>query len=179
MLYKDVLQFWFEEIDKRLWFRKSDEFDQMLSERFGDLYQSAKSNELFEWRKNAEGRLAEIILLDQFSRNLHRDSPLAFATDGLSLCLAQEAVQQQLDKKLSNAQRAFLYMPYMHSESLIIHEEAMKLFSAEGLENNLKFEIRHKNIIEQFGRYPHRNRVLGRESTKEEIKFLTQPGSPF
>jgi len=179
MNYQEVIKFWFEDIDRKLWFSKSDDFDRLLEKKFRSTYHAAKSNELFDWRQNAQGRLAEIILLDQFSRNLFRDSPLAFATDPLSLCLAQEAVLLQLDEELSLRQRAFLYMPYMHSESLIIHEQAVKLFSIEGLQNNLRFEIRHKKIIEQFGRYPHRNKMLGRESTLEEIEFLNQPSSSF
>ncbi|MCF6193642.1 MAG: DUF924 domain-containing protein [Kangiellaceae bacterium] len=179
MNYKEIIKFWFEDIDRKLWFSKSNDFDRLLEKKFHSTYHAAKSNELFDWRQNAQGRLAEIILLDQFSRNLFRDSPLAFTTDPLSLCLAQEAVLLQLDEDLPLIQRAFLYMPYMHSESLIIHHEAIKLFSIEGLEENLHFEIRHKKIIEQFGRYPHRNQLLGRESTPEEIDFLRQPRSSF
>lgn len=179
MHYQTIIQFWFEEVDKKLWFSKSDDFDCLLEEKFLSTYHAAKSNELFNWRQDVQGRLAEILLLDQFSRNLFRDSPLAFATDPLSLCLAQHAVLSKLDKELPLRQRAFLYMPYMHSESLVIHEQAVKLFSATGLEDNLRFEIRHKQIIEQFGRYPHRNKILGRESTPEEIDFLSQPGSSF
>jgi len=179
MNYQEIIKFWFEDIDRKLWFSKSDDFDGLLKEKFLPHYHAAKANELFSWRQHIQGRLAEIIMLDQFSRNLFRDSPLAFATDPLSLCLAQEAISQQLDKQLPLRQRAFLYMPYMHSESVIIHEQAVKLFSIEGLEDNLRFEIRHKKIIEQFGRYPHRNKILGRESTFEEIEFLTQPGSSF
>lgn len=179
MNYQEIIKFWFGEVDKKLWFSKSDDFDHLLEEKFLHIYKSAKYNELYIWRQNIQGRLAEIIILDQFSRNLFRDSPLAFATDPLSLCLAQEAISQQLDKQLPLRQRAFLYMPFMHSESLVIHEQAVKLFSIEGLQDNLRFEIRHKKIIEQFGRYPHRNKMLGRESTLEEIEFLNQPGSSF
>ena len=179
MKYQTVIKFWFEEIDNKLWFSKSDDFDRLLEVKFLTAYHAAKSNELFEWRQNIQGRLAEIILLDQFSRNLFRNSPLAFATDPLSLCLAQQAVSLQLDMDLPLKQRAFLYMPYMHSESLVIHQEAVKLFSNAGLDDNLRFEIRHKNIIEQFGRYPHRNKILGRESTAEEMDFLSHPGSSF
>ncbi len=174
-----IIKFWFEEIDRKLWFSKNDEFDKILADTFFPIYIAAKSNELYEWRETIEGRLAEIILLDQFSRNFFRNSSQSFATDPLSLCLAQEAVSQKLDLKLSIKQRAFLYMPYMHSESMLIHQQAIKLFSIDGLEDNLRFEIHHKKIIELFGRYPHRNKLLGRESTPEEIKFLTQPGSSF
>jgi len=176
---KTVIDFWFSEIDRSLWFKKNLEFDEMIRDRFIDLYGSAKANELFGWRNSAQGRLAEIIVLDQFSRNLFRHSAEAFSCDALALCLAQEAILQKLDTNLNLSERCFLYMPFMHSESLIIHKQAVKLFSLEGLEDNLRFEHKHKAIIEQFGRYPHRNKVLGRQSTEEEIDFLKLPGSSF
>lgn len=174
-----VLKFWFEEIDSALWFKKDEAFDQLLLQRFSDLHHRAAQGECFHWRKSIEGRLAEIIVLDQFSRNMFRDQARAFAYDGMALSLAQEAVATTQDQELPTAQKAFLYMPYMHSESLLIHEQAVKLFSQAGLEHNLDFEIRHKKIIEQFGRYPHRNDVLDRASTPEEVEFLKQPGSSF
>jgi len=179
MSYQQVLDFWFREIDRKLWFKKDADFDNLIRSRFMALFESATRSELFNWRINAKGRLAEIILLDQFSRNLFRDSSDAFNSDQLALCLAQETVAQKLDLELSLTERAFLYMPYMHSESLIIHEHAVELFSAKGLEDNLRFEIRHKEIIERFGRYPHRNELLGRQSTNKEIQFLQKPGSSF
>jgi uncharacterized protein (DUF924 family) len=125
------------------------------------------------------GRLAEIIVLDQFSRNMYRDSARAFVTDPLALVLAQEAVRQSADKQLTPLQRTFLYMPYMHSESLLIHGYALALFTANDIEESLEFERRHMAIIEKFGRYPHRNELLGRTSTTEELAFLQQPGSGF
>ena len=141
--------------------------------------QHAKQAELWTWRENAEGRLAEIIILDQFSRNLYRDQAAAFAQDAQALTLAQEAIRLGLDQQLAPEQRSFLYMPFMHSESKLIHEEALKLFEALGNPINLDFEHRHKVIIDRFGRYPHRNAILGRESTPEEIEFLKQPNSHF
>ena len=118
-------------------------------------------------------------MLDQFSRNLFREDPRAFAQDGLALALAQEAISLQLDQQLSPKQRSFLYLPFMHSESKLIHEFALKLFQRLGNETNLAFEKKHKVIIDHFGRYPHRNAVLGRVSTAEEIEFLKQPNSSF
>jgi uncharacterized protein (DUF924 family) len=174
-----VLDFWFNEIDRKSWFSKDKLFDQHLLDHFGELHQAAAKGELYSWRVDVSGRLAEIIVLDQFSRNIYRDSPLAFATDTLSLCLAQEAVDRKLDQYLNPTEQAFLYMPYMHSESSIIHAEAMRLFSAPGLEDNFRFEKRHKNVIDQFGRYPHRNKILGRVSTPAEVSFLSTPGSSF
>lgn len=174
-----VLKFWFEECDSSQWFQKNDTFDALIEERFFDLYQQATRCELAHWRSTPRGRLAEVIVLDQFSRNLYRDSAQAFACDNLALALAQEAVHQGDDKRLKPIERHFLYMPYMHSESINIHQEALSLFSQEGLEDALQFEERHQVIIERFGRYPHRNEVLGRPSTAEEIAFLKQPGSSF
>ena len=178
-MYGQIIHFWFEEIDPAQWWKKDDSFDALLLERFSDVHTRATRCELFDWRKEPLGRLAEIIVLDQFSRNMFRDSALAFAHDSLSLALAQEAVAARADEPLSPVQRSFLYMPYMHSESLAIHEIAVDLFRKNGIESNLEFEFRHKKIIEQFGRYPHRNKILGRESTPEELSFLSKPGSGF
>jgi uncharacterized protein (DUF924 family) len=179
MDHQSVLHFWFDEIESKKWWVKDAAFDQLIRERFGDVHAKAARGELFSWRKMAEGRLAEIIVLDQFSRNMFRDTPAAFAQDALALVLAQEAVFSGADKLLSETQCSFLYMPFMHSESLVIHELAVELFSKPGLEGNLDFEMRHKVIIEKFGRYPHRNNILQRESTEEEMEFLKLPGSGF
>ena len=178
-MYQDILHFWFEEIDPSQHWAKDDEFDRLLIRKFSDVHYSAARCELFEWRNNAQGRLAEIIVLDQFSRNMFRGTPLSFAYDGLALALSQEAIAAGADKMLSQVERSFLYMPFMHSESLKIHEVAVGLFRKNGIQSNLDFEIRHKKIIERFGRYPHRNSILGRESTEEELEFLKQPGSGF
>ena len=174
-----VLHFWFEEIDPRLWFRKDAQFDRLIKAKFLALHEQAHSCELSTWRHTAHGALAEILVLDQFSRNIFRDSPQAFASDPLALGLAQEAVCRKFDAELQLRQRAFLYMPFMHSESSVIHQQAEALFSHPGLEENLRFELRHKEIIDRFGRYPHRNAILGRESTPEEIEFLKGAGSSF
>jgi uncharacterized protein (DUF924 family) len=117
--------------------------------------------------------------LDQFSRNIYRGTPLSFAYDPLALALAQEAITAKANQSLNPSQKAFLYMPFMHSESRVIHELAMKLFKEPGLESNLGFEIRHKAIIDRFGRFPHRNEILDRKSTEEELNFLKEEGSSF
>tara|TARA_R110000851_G_scaffold1817_10_gene7118 strand:+ start:875 stop:1420 length:546 start_codon:yes stop_codon:yes gene_type:complete len=174
-----VLDFWFEALTHAQWFKKDLAMDRTISERFGELHARAAQCECFAWRQTVQGRLAEIIVLDQFSRNIYRNDPRAFATDALALALAQEAVAAQTDAALTSAQRVFLYMPYMHSESAAMHTLAMKLFDQPGLENNLDFEVRHKAIIDRFGRFPHRNALLGRASTDEELAFLKQPGSSF
>ena len=178
-MFKQVLQFWFEEISPSQRFSKDSKLDQQIEQRFGELHQRATQCELHLWRNQPQGRLAEIIILDQFSRNLYRNSKLAFAYDNLALGLAQEAISNGAHLALPAEQKSFLYMPFMHSESAKIHLIAEQLFKQEGLENNYKFELRHKAIIDQFGRYPHRNRILGRQSTPEEEAFLKQPGSSF
>lgn len=178
-MYQDVLNFWFSEISPSQWWIKDASFDEHIKQRFGDLHRQASQCELFEWRAEAKGRLAEIIVLDQFSRNIHRGSPLAFANDALALSLAQEAITHHCDRELSPVENSFLYMPFMHSESLVIHDIAVDLFKSNGIESNYNFELRHKAIIEQFGRYPHRNSLLGRKSTQAELSFLEQPDSSF
>lgn len=174
-----VLAFWFDEATPQQWFARSDDFDRLIARRFGAVHAAAARCELYGWRATAGGRLAEVIVLDQFSRNIHRDDPRAFACDSLALALAQTAVAAGADGELDAARRAFLYMPYMHSESPLIHRLAVALFSQPGLEGNLAFELRHRDIIARFGRYPHRNAVLGRPSTAEELAFLQTPGSSF
>lgn len=178
-MYQDILQFWFEEIDQSKWFAKDEAFDRLIAEQFADIHAQAVSCELFEWRQNAPGRLAEIIVLDQFSRNLFRDSALAFANDKMALALAQEAISRGADKKLNVVERGFLYLPFMHSESAAIHRIAEDIYRRHGVQSSLEWELKHKAIIDRFGRYPHRNEVLGRKSTGEELAFLEQPGSRF
>ena len=174
-----ILAFWFQELRPAQWFRKDLELDQQIADRFGGLRARAAACECFEWRVSPRGRLAEIIVLDQFSRNIYRHDARAFACDSQALVLAQEAVAKGTDQSLSVVERSFLYMPYMHSESLVIHHCAVQLFDQPGLERNLDAEKRHKAIIERFRRYPHRNAVLGRISSQAEVDFLNQPGSSF
>lgn len=178
-MYQNILKFWFDEIEPSQWWAKDAEFDQLIIDRFSDIHAKACRCELFHWRQTAQGRLAEIIILDQFSRNMFRGSPLSFANDALALALAQEAIVAQADKKLTPLQNSFLYMPFMHSESLEIHEIALDLYKKNGIESNINFELQHKTIIERFGRYPHRNEILNRKSTADEIEFLEQSGSSF
>lgn len=174
-----VINFWFSELSPARWWRNDPELDQLIARRFTELHKTAARGELHDWRKYALGRLAEIIVLDQFSRHLYRESAQAFAQDSTALALAQEAVALDEQKHLSANQKAFLYMPFMHSESPQIHELAVALFSKPGLEQNLRSELRHKAVIDRFGRYPHRNKMLGRPSTREELEFLKQSKSSF
>lgn len=179
MNYQTVLDFWFDEISPEQWWIKDPSFDQEIKARFLDLHKSANCGELFHWRNTAQGRLAEILVLDQFSRNIFRDTAKAFASDTLALVLAQEAVSLGADNTLADNQRSFMYLPYMHSESAAIHQQAIKLYTELGNESNLSFELKHQEIIARFGRYPHRNNILARQSTAEELEFLQQPGSSF
>lgn len=176
---QDVLDFWFSELTDQQHFAKDAALDEWIRTRFGETLEAAARGELFAWRVAPAGRLAEIIVLDQFSRNIYRDTPRAFAQDALALCLAQELVASGQDLGLGVPQRRFAYMPYMHSESLVIHAQAVALFKQPGLEENLDFELRHQAIIERFGRYPHRNAILKRASTAQEIAFVKEPGSSF
>lgn len=174
-----ILDFWFTELSPRQHFVKDPALDEAIRTRFGATLEAAARCELFGWRTTPAGRLAEIIVLDQFSRNVYRDTARAFAQDALALVLAQELVASGQDRSLPATQRVFAYMPYMHSESAVVHTQAEALFSLPGLEGNLDYERRHRAIITRFGRYPHRNAVLGRTSTAEELAFLSEPGSSF
>lgn len=175
----DILHFWFEELSAKQHFSKDAALDAAIAQRFGATLQAAARCELFAWRTTAEGRLAEILVLDQFSRNIYRDTPRAFAQDAIALVLAQELVASGQDRSLPIAQRAFAYMPFMHSESAAVHAQALAIFSQPGLEDTLRFELHHKSIIERFGRYPHRNEILGRSSSVGELAFLREVGSSF
>ena len=176
---EEVLDFWFDPRNEPNWWKRSDAFDAQIADRFGALHSAATRCELWAWRTSAAGRLAEIVVLDQFSRNLHRDSALAFAADPLALALAQTAVALGADREVDEHRRVFFHMPYMHSESRLIHVEAMRLFATDPDPRNLDYERGPKAVIDRFGRFPHRNAVLGRESTPEEIEFLKTPGSSF
>ena len=166
---QDILNFWFHILKPSDWYKKSDELDARIKTEFESTYHQVVAGETSHWRDTAEGRLAEIIVLDQFARNMFRNSPLAFSADSLALALSQEAIRCSHDLELDDSKRAFLYMPFMHSESGIIHEQAMVLFKDL---SNLNFEIKHKAIIDRFGRYPHRNKILGRTSTAQEIEWM-------
>lgn len=176
MHYQEVLAFWFEEIEPAQHWKKDLDFDQLIRDRFGAVHSAATRCELYAWRRHPQGRLAEVIVLDQFSRNMFRDQPQSFANDALALVLAQEAIAAGADKEIDPEWVGFLYMPFMHSESALIHEVAMELFANQ---KTFEYEVKHKAIIDRFGRYPHRNAVLGRQSTPEEIEFLKGPDSSF
>jgi len=174
---KSVLTFWFEELGKKDWFRGGPALDERISRLFLDTHGRVAAGEYWQQRTTGHAYLAEVIVLDQFSRQIYRNQKAAFAFDDLALSLAQHAIDLEFDIALSQTERSFLYMPFMHSESQKTHTEAVKLFTDLGNENKLKYELDHKKIIDQFGRYPHRNKVLGRASTSEELAYLADPKS--
>ena len=174
-----VLDFWFGELSEKDWFSGSEALDATIIERFAEVHQAVAAGEYWMYRTTGESMLAEVIVLDQFSRQLFRGSAQAFAYDGLALALAQQAIATGHDTDLTDEETMFLYMPFMHSESKEIHSEALVLFESLGMEEALKYEKIHKDIIDQFGRYPHRNKVLGRTSTPEEIEYLANNQEDF
>lgn len=178
-MHKEIIRFWFEELEPKMWWIKSTSLDKEIQRRFGLIHRRAVAAELVDWRETAKGSLAEVIVLDQFSRNIYRDRPESFAYDGMALVLAQQAIEKSFDQQISEQQRGFFYLPFMHSESKVVHDRAVELYEALGNQDNLAFELKHREIIERFGRYPHRNNILGRQSTPEELKFLETPGSSF
>jgi uncharacterized protein (DUF924 family) len=175
-----ILTFWFNELSDKDRFSGAVEIDRIIIERFGELHRRAAQSELFTWRDTADGRLAEIIVLDQFSRQIHRGQGAAFASDALALGLAQEMVRSGDDLLIEAERRSFVYMPYMHSESLAVHDEAVRIFTAFGNADTLDYEIKHRAVIQRFGRYPKRNAALGRQSTADEIAYINdRDGSMF
>ncbi len=170
--YEGVLTFWFKETPAERWFNADKIFDEQIRTRFSAVHYAAMRGELFPWRESASGRLAEIIVLDQFSRNLFRDDPLAWASDGMALVLAQELIKTAGFSELAVEERDFAMMPLMHSESAAVHDIALKMFQESGSKSALKSEIEHRRVIDKFGRYPHRNAALGRTSTAEERLYL-------
>jgi len=177
--HDNIIDFWFSETSEKLWFVKNAKFDQEINDKFGSLHASTSAGEYDHWSETTLGGLALVIVLDQFSRNLFRDSGKAFAQDEKARSIAGGLIENGGDLALSSVERSFLYMTYMHSESLKDQKHCVELYKTLGREDNLEFAIKHMEIIERFGRFPHRNDLLGRQSTEEEIEFLTQPGSSF
>ena len=172
-----VLRFWFEETKPYQWFRRDDGFDAEIARRFGALYRAASAGRLDVWRADPHHSLSLIIILDQFSRNLYRDTPAAFAQDAHALSVAREALARRFDHLADHKRRAFFYMPFMHAEDLGVQEECVALFKAQlPATMNLPFAIEHRDIVKRFGRFPHRNKIFGRRSTPEEIRFLRRGG---
>ncbi|WOG29948.1 DUF924 family protein [Endozoicomonas sp. 8E] len=192
--FQEVLGFWFEgeplgNLQMSRWWKKSEAQDQQIRNQFADLPEAIESGECDEWLESAEGRLAAIIVLDQFPRNMFRGDPRSFQYDHTALTISRAGVELgQLDQ-LTELQQAFFVMPFMHSESLEDQERCVRLFESilggagdgyqQYLAGSLDFAVKHRDIVARFGRFPHRNSLLGRESTDEELSFLQQPGSSF
>lgn len=174
-----VHSFWFEESSEKQWFGKDPEFDRQIRERFGALVEAASQGKLEDWLDTPRGALAYILLLDQFTRNIHRGSGKAFAADAKARAAAIKALVDGYDQKIPDREKTFLYLPFEHSEELEDQERCVALFEAIGNDQLTDYAVRHRDIIARFGRFPHRNDVLGRESTDAEQEFLKQPGSSF
>jgi uncharacterized protein (DUF924 family) len=181
MTADDVLRFWFGDgaQARAEWFRKDPAFDADIRQRFGALIDAAIEDRLAGWSDDAPGALARIVLLDQFTRNAFRDTPRAFAGDAFALAAARAMVASGQDLALPPLQRMFVYLPFEHAEDLVAQREAVHLFERLGDEGSTEWARKHLAVIERFGRFPHRNAVLGRMSTPEEEAFLAQPGSRF
>jgi uncharacterized protein (DUF924 family) len=175
----EVLQFWFHELTPRDWFRKDEALDSTIAARFGPIHHELRDGVPAAWLETARGYLAAILVLDQFPRNMFRNDARAFATDEAALALAKRAIVAGLDQELSREERVFLYMPFQHSENRNDQARAIGLYAMLGKPANLDFALRHQAVIDRFHRFPHRNDMLGRASTEEERKFLSQPGSSF
>lgn len=172
---ESILNFW-KSAGGKNWFSKDDAFDQSINDNFGSLLRSSIGGELDHWRDAPNSCLALIIMLDQFSRNLYRDSPKAFAQDEKALELAKFGIQNNYQNLIDPALKSFMIMPYMHSESLADQEECLALMKTEKLDGNIPSAKQHLDIIKTFGRFPHRNEVLNRKMSNAEQKFLNQGG---
>ena len=175
----DVLAFWFGTVKPEQRFAKDETLDAEIGQRFGDLHARLSRHVPESWLDNPEDLLAAVIVLDQFSRNLYRTDSRAYASDPVALNLARLALRRGYDELLGPDERQFLYMPFMHSEDADDQDRCVELMEESGNAEATDYARRHKAIIERFGRFPHRNMVLGRESSAEEAEFLTQPGSSF
>jgi uncharacterized protein (DUF924 family) len=186
---QEVLDFWFTDRVQALCFERNEDFDAEIRSRFGEATAEAQGGRLEAWQETPEGTLALVLLLDQMPRNIHRGTPLAFASDVRALEIAQQAVKAGLDRHLTFPQRRFLYLPFEHSEDPAVHKQGLALFASLAVECapehnvdaavQLVYAARHAEIVFRFGRYPHRNTVLGRISTAEEEAFLEEPLSSF
>jgi uncharacterized protein (DUF924 family) len=182
----EILAFWFgppPHATRDVWFRNDPAFDAAIQERFGAAVAAALSGEFTTWDATPRGALARVILLDQFTRNLHRGTPLAFAGDAQALAIAKQAIARGFDLELDRFERWFLYLPFEHSEDAAMQQRSLALFGQLAAETGdrtpLEWAEKHADVIRRFGRYPHRNTILGRTSTTEERAFLAQPDSSF
>jgi uncharacterized protein (DUF924 family) len=176
---KEILAFWFEELSEKDWFKPTPMLDAQIFRRFRATHLALSRSVDAQWHATPQARLAAIIVLDQLPRNMYRNSPLAFACDGIARREARLALEEGADKALHARERAFVYLPFEHSEAIEDQELSVSLFSALDNPETLDYAQRHREIIRRFNRFPHRNDILARSSTAEEIEFLKQPGSSF
>ncbi len=178
---KEILSFWFEESTPAQWFQKNDSFDKEISERFMITYEMAKKDLCSSWVDDANGVLALCLVLDQFPRNMFRGSAKSFETDNKILLIVKEAMHKGFDQLLSAHKRRFMYMPFMHSENILEQRRSVDLFASIKDEDPVSYDyaLKHLEIIEKFGRFPRRNKLLGRDSTKEELEYINSTSSDF
>ena len=169
---EEIVTFWFSEPVMKKWFNSTPEFDDEIRQRFEPVYKQAKQGLLDSWKNTATGCLALVILFDQFPLNMYRGKKQSFATEARSREVAEHAIAESFDEQLSDNQKAFIYMPYMHSESMADQERSVALYEKAKLNNNIRFARHHRDIVQRFGRFPHRNKILGRQSTDEELIYL-------
>lgn len=178
-IWKEVLDFWFNPKHLPLHFDENDEFDDLIREKFLDTWEAASEGLLVDWRKDIKGRLAEIIVLDQFSRNLWRNDIKTYTQDKMAIALSQEVVNHPDYDKLSPLEKRYILLPFMHSESLVLHDWASKYFQEVGDDDLIYFENLHREVLETYGRYPYQNEDLGRKSTAEEEKYLKEKAGKY
>jgi len=176
---EEILNFWFKECKPEQWFKKNEDFDQMIKNRFSSAIEDAINGKLDSWEETETGCLALIILLDQFTRNVFRDTPRAFAGDERALALSQLCYNKDYLTNPEIHRRQFMLMPMMHSENLAVQDAALPLFKKYASKKDYEYAEKHRDIIARFRRFPHRNVILGRKSSNEELEFLKQPGSSF
>ena len=176
---EEILIFWFKECNPEKWFKKSEDFDQMIENRFSGSIENAIAGKTDNWEETETGCLALIILLDQFTRNVFRDTPRAFAGDKRALALSHLCCEKDYITNPDIYRRQFMLMPMMHSENLDVQDSSLPLFKKYASEKDYQYAVKHREIIARFGRFPHRNVILGRKSTNEELEVLKQPGSSF
>ena len=176
---EDVIAFWFDEISPEAWFKKDVEFDEMLKDRAGAIVRKALNGQLDNWSKSADGAVGLVIVLDQFTRNIFRNTPRAFSGDEMALVISLKAIDSDWFANLSIGFKHFLLMPMMHSEDITIQDRSLPLFETLTNPRTYEYAVKHRDIVARFGRFPHRNAILGRPSSEEELAFLTQPGSSF
>ncbi len=169
---EEVTDFWFSERAAKRWFNSTPEFDQELRDKFMATYHAARLGQLDDWQETAKGALALVIIFDQLPLNMFRSEPESFATEENARHIAGMAIGKGFDQAFTDKQKAFLYMPFMHSEVLADQDRSVELYEKASLKDNLRFANHHRDIIRRFGRFPHRNVILGRESTKEELEYL-------